>query len=110
MTSLISASSRASLDQTRSLSISGCRPAPSIDSRSMSLTSDPAVLVRSWVLRYPDTDPLIDASENALAREREDEKLGCFLGLTALGTQQVRELIDWKFQSMPHRAARTRKA
>lgn len=59
--------------------------------------------LRAWSERYP--DPLAPAEWNAAVRAEEDERLGRFAGVDALDSNQVTELIGWKFQSMPHRRA-----
>lgn len=62
----------------------------------------------AWSARYP--DPKATAKQNAAYRAAEDNKLKQFSGLDALTRAQVKELIDWKFQSMPHRKARAQRA
>jgi hypothetical protein len=50
--------------------------------------------------------PNATADQNVAWRAEEDGKLANFVGLHALARAQAKELIEWKFQSMPHRKAR----
>ena len=57
-----------------------------------------------WCAHYP--NPKAAPDENTAARAAEDRWLARFAGLDALTLAQTKELIGWKFQSMPHRRAR----
>jgi hypothetical protein len=57
-----------------------------------------------WCALYP--NPQAAPDENATARADEDRRLARFAGLDALTLAQTKELIGWKFASMPHRRAR----
>ncbi len=61
------------------------------------------VRLRNWLEQYP--YPSRPADENAALRQAEDEWLARFAGLDALDRKQAADLINWKFQSMPHRKA-----
>jgi hypothetical protein len=58
----------------------------------------------AWCAQFP--NPSGDPERNAASRAAEDEQLARFAGLDALTLPQVKELIGWKFGSMPHRKAR----
>ena len=58
----------------------------------------------SWQARYP--DPHASAEDNAAARDAEHKWLAPFSGKTVLTREEVQELVEWKFASMPHRLAR----
>jgi hypothetical protein len=58
----------------------------------------------TWRDLFP--NPSAAAKENAAARARDDEHLATFAGLDSLTLPQVKDMIDWKFGSMPHRRAR----
>jgi hypothetical protein len=57
----------------------------------------------AWYEQYP--VPSAPAEQNDAAREREDGFLARFADLGALDRNQVAELVEWKFQAMPHRRA-----
>jgi hypothetical protein len=82
-----------------------------IDIRVHTLTSRPLGLavvadqlcekLAAWHDQYP--NPSATAGENAAARAGEDQRLSVFAGLGKLDRGQVTELVEWKFQAMPHR-------
>jgi hypothetical protein len=59
--------------------------------------------LRTWHEQYP--DPSATADRNAAARAVEDIRLSRFANLDVLDCDQAADLVRWKFQSMPHRAA-----
>jgi hypothetical protein len=60
--------------------------------------------IAAWRDRFPDPSAAPDA--NAAARLADDAQLAAFAGLDSLTLPQVKELVGWKFGSMPHRRAR----
>jgi hypothetical protein len=70
-------------------------------------TSELCAQILAWQERYPDPDA--SAEKNAESRAAEDSWLVGFAGLDTLDRSQVEELINWKFQSMPHRRAQAKK-
>jgi hypothetical protein len=83
-------------------------PVPAVSDLSVSLWIMYAATLRKqlvgWCAQYP--NPSAAAEENAAARAAQDEQLARFAGLDAPTLPQVKELIGWKFGSMPHRKAR----
>jgi hypothetical protein len=67
-------------------------------------TNVPYAQILAWHAQYP--NPAATAEQNAESRAAEDRWLMSFAELSELDRNQVTELIDWKFQSMPHRRAR----
>src|SRR5215467_1289189 len=63
--------------------------------------------ILAWQERYP--DPAATAGRNAESRVAEDRWLARFHGADALDRDQVQEMIDWKFSTMPHRRAQAMK-
>ena len=60
--------------------------------------------IAAWCGQFP--NPAADPHANAAARIADDAQLARFAGLDSLTLPQVKELIGWKFGSMPHRRAR----
>ena len=58
----------------------------------------------AWRDQFPNPSARPDA--NAAERLADDARLAAFAGLDSLTLPQVKDLIDWKFASMPHRRAR----
>lgn len=58
-------------------------------------------LVDRWLPLYPDTRPWVDDAAREALRHSEDDWLDSFRAANSLTREQVRDLINWKWQGYP---------
>lgn len=68
------------------------------------LDADLTARLQSWADEYP--NPESSQEQREADRVAEDEFLDMYAGLNELPRAQVVALVEWKFQSMPHRRTR----
>jgi hypothetical protein len=58
-------------------------------------------LVERWLPLYPNTDPWVDHGAREAFQRSEDAWLDTFKNASSLTREQVRDLINWKWQGYP---------